>query len=286
MYAALPLHERSLVPPPAPSAGAARLPALGRVGLATLAAIATQPYGVFVLVVERVFVLVRRTLGSDASSPRPRLDRARFARSPSRSGSSTACSPTASTSVSRAPAARSSARPSTCSPTSSRWPATSRVGWTPVVAVVLVVAVVGLVTLAGRARTPALLVAAVILVPTVAFLVTRSGGSVSLESRHVIFALPFFAMPSRPASCGSPARRRGCAVPLVVVPGALLLVGGGRLGVAPHSLDVRRRARRAEGSARPAPPPGSRRRAGPTTSSSATSPSTSTRSRRGRRSER
>jgi hypothetical protein len=68
------------------------------------------------------------------------------------------------------------------------------VGWAPAVAVILVVALVGAVVL-GRSRADAAALAgAVILIPTVAFLITRSGGSLSLESRHLIFTLPFFAM--------------------------------------------------------------------------------------------
>jgi hypothetical protein len=68
------------------------------------------------------------------------------------------------------------------------------VGWTGAVAVVLVVALVGMVTLARSHPRAALLAGAVFLLPTAAFLVARSGSSVSLESRHLIFALPFFAM--------------------------------------------------------------------------------------------
>jgi hypothetical protein len=68
------------------------------------------------------------------------------------------------------------------------------VGWVPAVTVVLVVALVGVVVLARSRPDAAALAGATILLPTVAFLITRSGGSVSLESRHLIFTLPFFAM--------------------------------------------------------------------------------------------
>ena len=67
-------------------------------------------------------------------------------------------------------------------------------GWTPTVVVVLLVALVGIVALARTRPDAAALAGAVVLVPTAAFLVTRSAGSVSLESRHLIFALPFLAM--------------------------------------------------------------------------------------------
>jgi Dolichyl-phosphate-mannose-protein mannosyltransferase len=67
-------------------------------------------------------------------------------------------------------------------------------GWGPAVAVVLMVAPVGAVVLARSRPDAAALAGAIILIPTVAFLIARSGGSVSLESRHLIFTLPFFAM--------------------------------------------------------------------------------------------
>jgi hypothetical protein len=66
-------------------------------------------------------------------------------------------------------------------------------GFTFVLPVVLGLAALGFWRLA-RARPPsALLVAAVIGTPTLAFLVARLGSSASPESRHLIFALPFFS---------------------------------------------------------------------------------------------
>jgi hypothetical protein len=67
------------------------------------------------------------------------------------------------------------------------------VGWTPIVSVLLAIAGLGLYVLARTRAPSAVLTASVLFIPTAAFLVTRSGSSVSLESRHVIFALPFFA---------------------------------------------------------------------------------------------
>jgi hypothetical protein len=97
-------------------------------------------------------------------------------------------------------------------------------GWTPTVVVVLLVALVGIIALARTRPDAAALAGAVVLVPTVAFLLTRSGESVSLESRHLIFALPFFAMAVAAGllRVGGVARRWA---PAVVVTGlAFLLV--------------------------------------------------------------
>jgi hypothetical protein len=96
-------------------------------------------------------------------------------------------------------------------------------GWTPAVAIVLVVALVGLVSLARERPQAALLTGAVVLVPTAAFLVTRSGGSVSLESRHLIFALPFFAMLVAAGLLRLAALARAWALPSLAVGMALLL---------------------------------------------------------------
>jgi hypothetical protein len=67
-------------------------------------------------------------------------------------------------------------------------------GWALAVASVIAVASFGFVILARSRPAAAFLTGAVVLLPTLAFLLTRSGSSVSLESRHLIFALPFFAM--------------------------------------------------------------------------------------------
>jgi hypothetical protein len=66
-------------------------------------------------------------------------------------------------------------------------------GYLPVLVVVLVLAAVGLVLLARERPTGALLVGAVVGVPTFAFLVAKLGSQTSPESRHLIFALPFFS---------------------------------------------------------------------------------------------
>jgi hypothetical protein len=66
-------------------------------------------------------------------------------------------------------------------------------GWDQALAPIALVALVGFAALARTRRPAAVLTAAVFLVPAVAFLGARSGASVSLESRHMIFALPFFA---------------------------------------------------------------------------------------------
>ncbi len=67
-------------------------------------------------------------------------------------------------------------------------------GYAVVVALVLGLAALGSWQLARTRRTSALLVAAVIGTPTLAFLLARLGSSASPESRHLIFALPFFSM--------------------------------------------------------------------------------------------
>jgi Dolichyl-phosphate-mannose-protein mannosyltransferase len=67
-------------------------------------------------------------------------------------------------------------------------------GWLFVSVPVGLLALSGLVVLARRRAAAALLAAAVILVPAVTLVATRSGTSLSLETRHLIFVLPFFAM--------------------------------------------------------------------------------------------
>jgi hypothetical protein len=67
-------------------------------------------------------------------------------------------------------------------------------GYGVVLSLVLAVAALGLWYLARTRGRSALLVAAVIGTPTFAFLVARFGSSTAPESRHLIFALPFFAL--------------------------------------------------------------------------------------------
>jgi hypothetical protein len=67
-------------------------------------------------------------------------------------------------------------------------------GYVVVLTLVLGLAALGFWRLALSSRASALLVGAVIATPTLAFLVARLGSSASPESRHLIFALPFFSM--------------------------------------------------------------------------------------------
>ena len=67
------------------------------------------------------------------------------------------------------------------------------VGWTPAEIVVALATLAGAVVLFRARREAGLLVAAVVLVPMVALLAARSGSGLFLETRHLIFALPFVA---------------------------------------------------------------------------------------------
>jgi Dolichyl-phosphate-mannose-protein mannosyltransferase len=67
-------------------------------------------------------------------------------------------------------------------------------GWLPFLLAIGAVALVGFVHLWRTRRGAALLAAAVLLVPALALVIVRSRGSVGLESRHLIFALPFLAI--------------------------------------------------------------------------------------------
>lgn len=68
------------------------------------------------------------------------------------------------------------------------------VGWIAATVVVGAVALAGLVVLA-RERPPAAVLSLLVLVlPALALMAVRSGSSLGLESRHLIFALPFFAL--------------------------------------------------------------------------------------------
>ena len=67
-------------------------------------------------------------------------------------------------------------------------------GYRPVLVPVLLTAGLGIVLLWRSRRKSALLVASVIGVPSAAFMLARFGSSTSPESRHLIFALPFFAL--------------------------------------------------------------------------------------------
>jgi hypothetical protein len=192
-------------------------------GLATLAAIATQPYGLFLLVVAGLFVLLRRFWS--AAPLRPALI--------SIGAVTVAALPL--WLVYRVLADRFDVGLTGASGSKLGSPLDVFVylwhtagdftlGWTAALAVVLAVAIVGFVHLAWTRPTPALLTGLVFLVPTVALLVARSGASVSLESRHLIFVLPFFAsvVAAGLVRLGAVARVPGA---LLALPLALLLAG-------------------------------------------------------------
>jgi Dolichyl-phosphate-mannose-protein mannosyltransferase len=67
-------------------------------------------------------------------------------------------------------------------------------GWTAATAVVAALAVFGGIVLARTRPAAVLLSATVLVVPTLALMLMRSQTSVFLESRHLIFVLPFFQM--------------------------------------------------------------------------------------------
>ncbi len=67
-------------------------------------------------------------------------------------------------------------------------------GYRPVLVAVLVLAAVGFWRLARTRRQSALLAAVVLLAPPAALMAARLSGSASLESRHLIFAVPFSSM--------------------------------------------------------------------------------------------
>jgi hypothetical protein len=93
------------------------------------------------------------------------------------------------------------------------------VGYTPVLALVLLVAAIGLVLLARERPAGVLLVGAVFVTPTFAFLVAKLGSQTSPESRHLIFELPFFS-----ALLALPLVRLGRRVRLAPVAVLLLLL--------------------------------------------------------------
>jgi hypothetical protein len=66
-------------------------------------------------------------------------------------------------------------------------------GWDAVAIPAGLVALLGLVVLARRRWEAGLFAAAVVIVPAVALLLPRAASDLSLETRHLIFVLPFFA---------------------------------------------------------------------------------------------
>jgi hypothetical protein len=98
-------------------------------------------------------------------------------------------------------------------------------GWTAATAVVAALAIFGGALLVRRRPAAVLLSASVLAVPTVALMITRSQSSVFLESRHLIFVLPFFQMLVATAILWIAARaRRAEAVVVLLVLTALLAV--------------------------------------------------------------
>jgi hypothetical protein len=193
-------------------------------GLATLAAIATQPYGAFVLVISAVFVVLGRrwiqvrirpalaAIGVVTLLALPlwlaySVLADRFNIGVAGTSGSTLGSPVYVLDY--------------------LWRVVGdfTVGWSATVAVVLAVALVGLVVLARTRPAAAVMAGTVFVLPTVAFLVTRAGASVSLESRHVIFALPFFALVVAAGLVRIAAFARRWAPALLVGALALLLAG-------------------------------------------------------------
>jgi hypothetical protein len=67
-------------------------------------------------------------------------------------------------------------------------------GWNIVTALVAVGAAIGLVALVRAKPQAALLSVLVLVLPALALMAVRSGSSLGLESRHLIFVLPFFAL--------------------------------------------------------------------------------------------
>jgi Dolichyl-phosphate-mannose-protein mannosyltransferase len=91
--------------------------------------------------------------------------------------------------------------------------------------VVLPLAAVGAWQLARRRPRSALLVAAVFATPTAAFLLARVGGAASPESRHLIFALPFFVTLVGAGLVGVARAREPRGVALVAAAAGALVVG-------------------------------------------------------------
>ena len=99
------------------------------------------------------------------------------------------------------------------------------VGHIAVLPAVLLAAAGGVYLLARENRRGALLVAAVVATPTLAFLVTRVGRSAAPETRHLAFVLPFFATLVALPLARAWERRHPAARALAAVAVAALLVG-------------------------------------------------------------
>ena len=247
-----------------------RAAALGALGVAILAAVATHPYGALVLASQGVYVAARaHATGCARRSPRSRPSA--VARHPV-----LAHRPRAGRPVRRR---RRRRRQKLGGPvdadrrTSWRRAATSPPAGGRRSPVVLVRRRVGLVRWRGAAEARAARRRACSACRSLAFLAARLGGSTSPESRHLIFVLPFFALARR--------RRRSLRLEARIRPPAVALAGArrrrGRLGLAPDAAALRRRAGVAAGGARRGGRLAGRARAGPTTCSSATTRSSSAR---------
>jgi len=97
-------------------------------------------------------------------------------------------------------------------------------GWTAGLWATLALAAVGLVLLARGRPSSALLVACALGTPTLALIAAHLGSSTSPQTRHLIFALPFFAT-LMAVPLVAAARSRRALVPVAAVALAALLVG-------------------------------------------------------------
>jgi Dolichyl-phosphate-mannose-protein mannosyltransferase len=95
-------------------------------------------------------------------------------------------------------------------------------GYTPVITIILLLALVGFLSLARRKPRGALLVAAVVVVPFVALVLAKLGSAAPM-SRHLIFILPFFALIVAEGVIRVASRGKRWA-PLIVVLGILALL--------------------------------------------------------------
>ena len=96
-------------------------------------------------------------------------------------------------------------------------------GWLAVSVPVALVALLGFVVLARTRRESALLMGAAVVVTLIALVAARSGAGASLETRHLIFLLPFFAT-AFAVGLLRIARLAGRAAPAVAVAGLGLVL--------------------------------------------------------------
>lgn len=98
-------------------------------------------------------------------------------------------------------------------------------GYGTALTTVLVLAAIGLVTLAARRSPGATLAVAAIGTPAVVLVLARVGRTASPESRHLIFALPLFALLVATGMLAVARRLGPAALPVVVCAAAALIVG-------------------------------------------------------------